>query len=76
MKALIEFLARSLVETPQAVRVEERVGEGGTVLELSVAPEDLGRIIGREGRTIKAVRHLLTVAATQAKVKVSLVVLE
>jgi predicted RNA-binding protein YlqC (UPF0109 family) len=76
MKALIEFLARSLVENPQAVRVEERTGEAGTVLELTVAPEDLGRMIGKEGRTIKAVRHLLTVAATKAKTKVSLVVQE
>jgi uncharacterized protein len=76
MKALVEYLARSLVENPDAVRVEERPGDAGTVISLTVAPEDLGRMIGKEGRTIKAVRHLLTVAATKAKSKVSLVVQE
>jgi uncharacterized protein len=76
VKPLVEYLAKSLVEHPQAVQVEERPGDGGSVIELIVAKEDLGRVIGKQGRTIKAIRHLLTVAAAKAKTKVTLVVQE
>lgn len=76
MKPLVEFLAKSLVEHPQAVQVEEKNGEMGAVISLTVAQEDLGRVIGKQGRTIKAIRHLLTVAAAKSKTKVSLVVQE
>lgn len=76
MKALVEYLAKALVEHPESVEVTERVGEIGIIVELTVAKEDLGRIIGREGRTIKAVRHLLIAAAAKAKLKVSLVIKE
>jgi uncharacterized protein len=63
MKALVEFVARSLVDSPDGVRVEEIVRPDATILELQVAPEDLGRVIGRQGRTARAIRNLI--AATE-----------
>jgi len=76
VKALIEFLAKALVEHPEAVRVEERQGDNGQVIELTVAKEDLGMVIGRQGRTIKAIRNVLAAASAKAKSKVTLVVQE
>lgn len=76
MKHLIEFLAKSLVEHPEAVSVQEESGHEGQVLKLKVANEDLGRIIGQKGQTVKAIRQLLTAAAAKTKTKVSLVVQE
>jgi predicted RNA-binding protein YlqC (UPF0109 family) len=76
VKALIEYLAKSLVAHPDAVRVDENKSDRGLVLELTVAKEDLGRIIGREGRTIKAIRNLLSAAAAKTKTKVALVIQE
>ena len=76
MTALVEYLAKALVEHPDAVSVAERPGDLGNVIELVVAKEDLGRIIGREGRTIKAIRHLLAAAAAKSRSKFSLVIQE
>jgi predicted RNA-binding protein YlqC (UPF0109 family) len=76
VKQLIEFLAKSLVDNPDAVKVTEQRGSNGLVLELHVANEDLGRIIGQKGQTVKAIRQLLTAAATKTKSKVSLIVQE
>ncbi|MBN1596596.1 KH domain-containing protein [candidate division FCPU426 bacterium] len=76
MKQLIEYLAKSLVENPEAVRVTEQRLNDSMVLELKVANEDLGRIIGQKGQTVKAIRQLLTAAATKTKTKVSLIVQE
>ena len=63
MKNLVSHLARGLVREPDRVRVREHVEPGRTVLELSVAPSDLGRVIGREGRTADAMRTLLDALA-------------
>ncbi|HSR48898.1 MAG TPA: KH domain-containing protein [Anaerolineales bacterium] len=65
MKALIEYIARSLVDSPTEVRVIEREGHNETHLELEVAAEDMGRVIGRGGRVASAMRTLLRVAAVQ-----------
>jgi uncharacterized protein len=65
MKELIAFLARSLVDEPDAVEVTAIEGERTIIFELSVAPGDLGKVIGKEGRTARAMRTLL--AATSAK---------
>ena len=54
MKALIEYIARSLVDNPEDVQVSEVEGEQTTVLELKVAKEDLGKVIGKQGRTARA----------------------
>ena len=69
MKALIEFIARSLVDAPDQVQVT-------TVLELKVAKEDLGKVIGKQGRTARAMRTLLSAASTKAKKRVVLEILE
>lgn len=63
LKALVEVVARALADEPNAVRVGESERRGMTVIELQVAPGDLGRVIGRNGRTAAAVRTLLAAAA-------------
>ncbi len=62
MQALLDFLIRSLVDDPAAVAIEERSSEGGTVLRVRVATTDIGKVIGRQGRTIKAIRALMSAA--------------
>ncbi len=76
MKQLVEFIVKSLVVKTEAVAVHEKNTENGLVLELSVDKEDLGRVIGRQGKTIKAIRQLVTASATKSKQKVALVVQE
>ena len=60
---VVEVVARALADHPDAVRVNERPGKGQSVVELSMAPGDLGRVIGRQGRTAAAIRTLVTLAA-------------
>ena len=63
LKALVETVAKALADQPDAVRVGQSERRGMTVIELQVAPGDLGRVIGRQGRTAAAVRTLLSAAA-------------
>jgi predicted RNA-binding protein YlqC (UPF0109 family) len=65
MKELIEYIARSLASDPEAVRVTEAVEQGQVILRLEVAPEDKGKVIGRQGRVAQAMRVLLRVAAVK-----------
>ena len=65
MKELIEYIARSLASNPDAVVVTESVEDGRIVLRLEVAPEDKGKVIGRQGRVAQAMRLLLWVAAVK-----------
>ena len=65
MKELIEYVAQSLVSDPDSVRVTESVEEGQVILRLEVAPEDKGKVIGRQGRVAQAMRVLLRVAAVK-----------
>jgi hypothetical protein len=60
MKELVEFIARSLVDSADEVHVDEISRQDTTVIELQVAPEDLGRVIGRQGRTARAIRNLIS----------------
>ena len=76
MKELAQYLARSLVNNPDAVEVKETQGEIASVLELRVAKEDLGRIIGKQGRTAKSIRTILNAAASRANRKVVLEIVE
>ncbi len=65
MKELIEYIAKALVENPDMVRVQEIAGGTSIIYELSVAPEDMGRIIGKQGRVANAMRTLLKAVATR-----------
>ena len=76
MKHLVTHLARGLVREPGRVRVHEHVEEERTVIELTVAPPDRGRVIGREGRTANAMRTLLDALAARRAGTVSLEILD
>lgn len=76
MKELVQYLAKSLVDNPNAVEVKETEGESASVLELRVAKEDLGRIIGKQGRTAKSIRTILNAAASRVNRKVVLEIVE
>jgi len=76
MKELVQYLAKSLVNNPDAVEVKETEGETASVLELRVAKEDLGRIIGKQGRTAKSIRTILSAAASRTNRKVVLEIVE
>ncbi len=66
MKDLLIYVAQNLVDQPDAVRVTERKSDRETVLELRVAPEDMGKVIGRQGRIAKEIRTLIRSAGTRA----------
>ena len=76
MKALIEYIARSLVDHPEDVQVSEVEGEQTTVLELKVAKEDLGKVIGKQGRTARAMRTILSAASIKCKKRTVLEIME
>ncbi len=76
LKELIEYMAKSLVDNPDAVQVSEVEGEQTSVLELKVAKEDLGKVIGKQGRTARAMRTILGAASTKAKKRSVLEILE
>jgi len=76
MKDLVLYLARALVNHPDDVEVKEIQGETAAILELRVAKEDLGRIIGKKGRTAKSIRTLLNAAASRTNRKVVLEIVE
>lgn len=63
MKELVEIIARSLVDNPDMVNVNEIDGEQSIILELKVAPEDMGKVIGKQGRIAKAIRTVVKAAA-------------
>jgi predicted RNA-binding protein YlqC (UPF0109 family) len=76
MKDLVQYLARSLVNNPDAVEVDETTSDDGSLLKLKVAKEDLGRIIGKQGRTAKSIRTLLNAAASRSNRRVVLEIVE
>jgi len=76
MKDLIEYIAKALVDEPDQVKVSEVVGEKTSVLELSVAKEDLGKVIGKQGRTARAIRTILSAASTKIRKRSVLEIIE
>ena len=76
MKDLVETIARALVDHPEEVQVKSGEGAQVTVLELRVHPEDLGKVIGRQGRTAKAIRTLLGAAGMKHRKRYTLEILE
>ena len=65
MKEVVEYLARALVDEPDAVEVTEVEGERSTILQLRVAPDDMGKVIGKRGRTVRAIRSLVRAAGSR-----------
>ena len=76
MKELIEMIAKALVDKPDEVNVRAIDGEQSTVLELRVAPDDLGKVIGKQGRTARSIRTLLGAAGMKLKRRFTLEILE
>jgi uncharacterized protein len=76
LSKMIEYMAKMLVDLPDQVEVNEIAGENTTVVELKVAKEDLGKIIGKQGRTARAVRTILNGASTKLRKRTVLEIVE
>ncbi|AWW25407.1 KH domain-containing protein [Acetobacterium carbinolicum] len=76
MKELVEIIAKALVEHPDAVSVSEVEGEQSIVLELKVADDDMGKVIGKQGRIAKAIRTVIKAAATKEDKRVMLEIIQ
>lgn len=76
MKELLELIARSLVDRPDDVEVREVDGDDSTVLELQVAADDLGKVIGKQGRTARSIRTILSSAGEKHRKKIVFEILE
>jgi predicted RNA-binding protein YlqC (UPF0109 family) len=70
MKELVEIIAKALVDDPDSVQVNEIAGEQSVILELKVAPEDMGKVIGKQGRIAKAIRAVVKAAAAKENKRV------
>jgi len=76
MKELIAYMAKALVDNPEAVEVSEVEGEQTSVIELKVSKGDLGKVIGKQGRTARAMRTILNAASTKIKKRAVLEIIE
>ena len=76
MKELLLYMAKNLVDNPDAVSVSEITDEDGLVLELRVAPEDMGKVIGRQGRIAKEIRTIIKTVAQRDGVKVAVEIVD
>jgi len=76
MKELITFIAKALVDKPDEVEVSEVEGEQTSVIELKVAKDDLGKVIGKQGRTARAMRTILSAASTKVRKRSVLEIIE
>ncbi len=76
MKELIEYIAKALVDDPDAVEVSAVTGDQTVVLELKVAKEDLGKVIGKQGRTARAMRTLLNASSVKLQKRIVLEIIE
>lgn len=76
LKELVEYMAKALVDKPEDVDVQEVDGEQTTVIELKVAKEDLGKVIGKQGRTAQAMRTILGAVSTKLKKRSVLEIIE
>ena len=76
MKELISYIAKALVDHPEAVEVSEVAGEQTSVIELKVAKDDLGKVVGKQGRTARAMRTILSAASTKIRKRANLEIIE
>ncbi len=72
----VEMVVKSIVDTPEKVKTERKVDEMGVLIELTVDPSDMGKIIGKEGRTAKSIRTLLRVLGAKERARVNLKIIE
>jgi predicted RNA-binding protein YlqC (UPF0109 family) len=75
MKELLQYIVESLVDSPKEINITEVTGEGTIILELAVKPDDIGKVIGREGRTAWAVRAILNAAGGKVRKRIVLEIL-
>lgn len=73
---LVKYISMNLVDKPDEVKVEEKIEENATVIELTVAPEDMGKVIGKQGRIAKAIRTVVKAASASEDRKYSVNILE
>ncbi len=76
LKEMVEYIVKKLVDRPESVSVSEISGEQATIIELRVATEDLGKVIGKEGKTARAIRTLVHAAASKERKRAVLEILE
>ncbi|WP_256581041.1 KH domain-containing protein, partial [Pseudomonas sp. GW460-11-11-14-LB11] len=76
LRELVEYMAKALVDLPDQVQVKQIEGEQTTVIELKVAKEDLGKVIGKQGRTARAIRTILNGASTKLRKRTVLEIIE
>ena len=76
MKELVELIAKSLVDNPDKVKVSQLDGQQSSIIELEVAPEDMGKVIGKQGRNAQAIRLILGAAGMKLKKRVDLEIVE
>ena len=76
MKELVELIVKSLVDNPDKVKVTQLDGEQSSIIELAVAPEDMGKVIGKQGRNAQAIRIIVAAAGMKLKKRVNLEILE
>ncbi|MDH5468659.1 MAG: KH domain-containing protein [Candidatus Aminicenantes bacterium] len=76
MKKLVELIAKALVDNPDKVQVSQLEGEQSSIIELKVAPEDVGKVIGKQGRNVQAIRIILSAAGMKLKKRYILELIE
>jgi hypothetical protein len=76
VKGLVELIAKSLVDNPDRVQVSQLDGEQSSIIELKVAPEDMGKIIGKQGRNVQAIRVILGAVGMKLKKRVNIEIVE
>ena len=76
VKELVELIAKSLVDNPDKVKVSQLDGQQSSIIELEVAPEEIGKVIGKQGRTAQAIRLILGAAGMKLKKRVNLEIVE
>jgi hypothetical protein len=76
VKELVELIAKSLVDNPDKVKVSQLDGQQSSIIELKVAPEDIGKVIGKQGRNAQAIRLILGAAGMKLKKRVNLEIVE
>jgi len=76
VKELVELIVKALVDNPDKVKVTQLDGEQSSIIELAVAPEDMGKVIGKQGRNAQAIRVIIAAAGMKLKKRVSLEILE